>query len=435
MPKTKLYKILMVLLIIISASAFLLAIYFLPPVHERLSWRVALLRGEIYYFFNPPDEVIFVPGQQAQMTANTGLTPTITEPPPTATLVPSVTPTDYVSPTPTSTATPTPTPTPIPNAVRLEGVVYEKQEFNNCGPTNLAMALSYWGWEGDQSLASSSLKPNPKDRNVMPYEMVDYVRLQTRYNAVLRWGGDIEMIKKFIAAGFPVLIERGLQEEIPQYGWMGHYTVVTAYDDEANTFITQDSYIKENYANAYEKIKLHWRAFNYVYIIIYPPDREATVMELLGPHADETYNLQYAAQKALEEMAVLSERQLFFATFNYGTSLVNLGDYYGAAQAYDQAFEVYAQIFPRPYRLFWYSTGPYFAYYYTGRYQDVIDLADLIIGLSAEPAIPETWVWRGRARHALGDVVGAIEDYREALVWHPNWWVAENELRNLGVIP
>jgi tetratricopeptide (TPR) repeat protein len=435
MPKTKLLKILMIFLIIIGASAFLLAIYFLPPVHERLSWRVAVARGEIYYFFNPPDEVIFVPGQQMQMSEQLNLTPTATALPPTATLIPSVTPTNYVSPTPTSTATPTPMPTPIPNAVRLEGVVYEKQEFNNCGPANLAMALSYWGWEGDQSYTAASLKPNPKDRNVMPYEMVDYVRLQTRYNAVLRWGGDLEMIKKFVAAGFPVLIERGLVEEIPQYGWMGHYTVITAYDDDTSTFITQDSYIKENYVNAYEKIKLHWRAFNYVYIIIYPPDQEATVMEILGPHADETYNLQYAAQKAKDEMSVLTERQLFFATFNYGTSLVNLGDYYGAAQAYDQAFEVYAEIFPRPYRLFWYSTGPYFAYYYTGRYQDVIDLADLIIGLSAEPAIPETWVWRGRARRSLGNVDGAVEDFREALEWHPDWWVAEDELRNLGVTP
>jgi hypothetical protein len=27
-----------------------------------------------------------------------------------------------------------------------------------------------------------------------------------------------------------------------------------------------------------------------------------------------------------------------------------------------------------------------------------------------------------------GDVDGAIEDFREALKWHPGWWVAENEL-------
>jgi tetratricopeptide (TPR) repeat protein len=172
-----------------------------------------------------------------------------------------------------------------------------------------------------------------------------------------------------------------------------------------------------------------------VYIIIYPPDREAEVFDILGPHADETYNLQHASQKASAEINVLSGRELFFAWYNYGTSLVNLADYSGAAQAYDQAFEVYADIYPRPYRIFWYSTGAYFAYYYTGRYQDVIDLADATFSLSFEPAIEESWVWRGRARLALGDVNGAIEDFREALEWHPGWWVAENELRNLGVIP
>ncbi|MFU8826606.1 MAG: peptidase C39, partial [Brevefilum sp.] len=68
-------------------------------------------------------------------------------------------------------------------------------------------------------------------------------------------------------------------------------------------------------------------------------------------------------------------------------------------------------------------------------YQDVIDLADAVLGLSAEPAIEETWVWRGRARLALGDVDGAVSDFREALKWHPGWWVAENELNNLGLTP
>jgi len=116
-----------------------------------------------------------------------------------------------------------------------------------------------------------------------------------------------------------------------------------------------------------------------------------------------------------------------------GTSLVNLQDYYGAAQAFDQAFVVYNELDPPPYRLFWYSTGAYFAYYYTGRYQVVIDLANMVLKSSAEPAIEETWVWRGRARLALGDTNGAINDFREALKWHPNWWVAKNELQSLGI--
>ncbi|NLN70437.1 MAG: hypothetical protein GX142_06615 [Chloroflexi bacterium] len=433
MQKTRMIKTLMVFLVIVSVSALLLAIYFLPPVHSRLSWRLSVLRGDIYNYFNRPDEQVFIPGQKKDMSA-IELTPTATMAPPTATLVPSITPTNYVSPTPTETQTPTPTSTPIPSAIQLEGVRYEKQDFNNCGPANLSIALNYWGWEGDQKVTAAKLKPFSRDRNVMPYEMVDFVRTQTHLGAVLRWGGDLETIKKFIAEGFPVLIERGYLEEIAEYGWMGHYNVVTGYDDAREVFIVQDTYPGiPNAPNSYERIERHWRAFNYVYIIIYPPERETRVFELLGPQADEAYNLQYAAEKAREEVNVLSGKELFFGWYNVGTSLVNLQDYYGAAQAYDQAFAVYADIYPRPYRLFWYSTGAYFAYYYTGRYQDVIDLADMVLGLSAEPAIEETWVWRGRARKALGNIDGAVEDFRGALKWHPGWWVAENELHSLGI--
>jgi len=438
MLSTKQYQILKIFFILIAVGAALLAIYSLPPVNSRLSWRISMVRANIYHHFNPPEEAVFIPGQQSEMSENIIPTPTATELPPTATLEPSPTPTNFVSPTPTLTQTPTPTPTPIPSTVRLDGVRYERQTFNNCGPANLSMALSFWGWEGNQQIAADWLKPNPLDRNVMPYEMVDYVRTQTNLNAILRWGGDLEMIKNFIAAGFPVIIERGYLEEIAQYGWMGHYNVVTGYDLEREFFVVQDSYLgTPDTNNSFERIERHWRAFNYVYIIIYPFDREAEVFEILGPHADETYNLQHAAQKARDEIDVLTDRELFFAWYNYGTSLVNLFDYYSAAQAFDRAFEIYAEIprTDRPFRIFWYSTGPYFAYFYTGRYQDVIDLANMVLGLSPEPAIEETWVWRGRAHLALGNVDGAISDFREALRWHPGWWVAQNELRNLGITP
>ena len=328
----------MILLIIIGSLALLTAVYYLPPVHERLAWRVENLRANIYYFFNPPDESAFTPMQQAEMEAIVEQTQTSMAPSPTATIEPTLTPTHFISPTPTQTSSPTPMPTPIPDAVRLEGVVHEYQKFNNCGPANLSMALSYWGWEGDQRDTAAWLKPNQEDRNVMPYEMEEYVNTQTSFNVILRWGGDLEMIKKFIAAGFPVLIERGFEEEVEQGVWMGHYAVITAYDEEKERFLVQDSYVAADYANPYEKIERHWRAFNYIYLVIYPPDREEEVLAILGQHADETYNLQMAAQKAAEETNVLSGRELFFAWYNYGTSLMYLDDFYGAAQAYDQAY-------------------------------------------------------------------------------------------------
>ena len=36
-----------------------LLIYNLPPVQDRLGWRVDSLRAQIKRFFNPPEEVVF----------------------------------------------------------------------------------------------------------------------------------------------------------------------------------------------------------------------------------------------------------------------------------------------------------------------------------------------------------------------------------------
>jgi hypothetical protein len=309
---------------------------------------------------------------------------------------------------------------------------------NNCGPATLSMALSFWGWTGSQEITRPWLRPHPNDRNMMPYEMVNAVKAHTELTALMRWGGDVDMIKKFIAAGFPVIIERDMGDVRPNVDWTGHYGVISGYDDGRAHFILQDSYISPYYPLSYENLNRYWRAFNHVYIVIYPPEREAEVLAILGPQADEADNLQHAVEKAQAAIPTLEGRDLFFAYYNYGTSLVNLGDYFGAAQAYDYA---YSEIYPtipseaRPWRMLWYQTGPYFAYYYTGRYQDVVNLADLTLESNSAREIEETWVWRGRARLALGDVDGAVEDFRTALKYHPGWPVAEAELRNLGLTP
>jgi hypothetical protein len=438
MRNQKLANALMVFLIIFSLLALMLAIYFLPPVHERLSWRVASLRTRVMHYFNPPGEAAFSPGQQDQMAAIVNQTMTAVAPQGTPTLEPTLTPTMVVTPTPTITQTVTPTPTPLPEAVNLPGLRHEYQKMNNCGPATLSMALSYWGWNGSQDVTRPWLRPHPDDRNMMPYEMVNAVNAHTELTALMRWGGDVEMIKKFIAAGYPVIIERDMSDVRPNADWTGHYGVVSGYDDSRQRFILQDSYISSYYPLGYEDLNRFWRAFNHVYMVIYPPERESDVLAILGPHADEAYNLQHATEKAQGAIPTLEGRDLFFAYFNYGTSLVNQGDYFGAAQAYDYA---YSEIYPtipseaRPWRMLWYQTGPYFAYYFTGRYQDVVNLADLTLETTGVREIEETWVWRGRARLALGDVDGAVEDFRTALKYHPGWPVAESELRNLGITP
>ena len=429
-------------------------VYNIPFVHEKLAWRVDNFVGQVKYAINPPEEVVFVPQEQnlveqivqatldaafpsATLTPMATFTSTATRPGPTA--------------TPAPTATETPSPTPIPASVRLTGVKYEDQHnrWNYCGPANLSMALTYWGWNGNRDVVGQAIKPHDNDKNIMPYEMVDFVNNQVEgLGALSRVGGDIDLLRLLIASGFPVVAEKGYFEYdySGKLSWMGHYQFITGYDDAAGVLIVQDTYNDgPNFEIAYDDFMAGWRAFNYIFLLTYPFERQSEVLALLGPWADADWANQHALQVAQAEIQTLSDVDLFFAWFNAGTSHVNLREYYDATSAYDYAFSLFQAL---PYedqrldRVMWYQTGPYWAYYYTNRFQDVISLADFTVSTAIrlspdhkEPGIEETYYWRGLAKLALGDNEGAIADLRSSLVWHPGFGPSLAKLEELGVTP
>jgi tetratricopeptide (TPR) repeat protein len=413
--------------------------YYLPPVHDRLAWRVEEFWLMVKYTLNPPQKVVFVPQEQEVVITLATLSLTDTPIPsstPSPTMVEASAP---VSETPAPSPTATIATTPLPDKINLKGVRYQDQHgrYNYCAPANLAMALSFWGWNGDQDLLGPVIKPDNKDKNVMPYEMVDYIEGHTDLRAVSRIGGDLDLLKRFLAAGFPVLVEKGtyLRDLTGVTSWMGHYQVLTGYDEAEEDFIAQDSYTSPDFKVANETLVEGWRAFNYAYIIIYPPDKEAEVLDLLGPDADETTNYQNAALKASNEIFGLTGISQYFAWYNRGTSLMLLQDYAGASEAYDESFALYPSLpeVERPWRMLWYQTGPYFAYFYSGRYYDVLYLADATLdAMQSDKNLEESYYWRGMAKAALGDTSGAIEDFRTTLKYHEVFEPALYQLRLLG---
>jgi tetratricopeptide (TPR) repeat protein len=456
-----------IILIVIILALVAVGLYNIPPIHEKLAWRLDNLVVSIRYLINPPEKVAFHPGGATAATATTGAPAATSTPiPPTQT------------PLPTDLATAILTTTPPPSSVILQNVTYVDQmaRYNYCGPANLAMALEYWGWKGEPDLGQYAIrdqvalviKPGENDQsknfvergntdvNVMPYEMVDYVNEKTNLRALYRWGGDAEIIKRLIAAGFPPITEKGLYEPLlPDYSiqWGGHYSFTTGYDDASREFIWQDSYLPKansvghNARSPYAEYMANWRAFNYVFIVVYPPDREAELMQALGPWADEYWAAQHSLEIANQEIAshTLSGNDLFFAMFNRVTALINLQnpDYGPAGAAFDEANAYYNDVLVPtkdrkiPYRIMWYETAPYSAYYNSGRYQDVIDLANINLNdrITKPRSLEESWFWRARAEYALGSYDQAIADMRTALYYHPNFPPALDMLSLWGVSP
>ncbi len=426
---------------------FLLAVLFLLGLGLGLAWfhptaayYRTLIWARVYYAFRRPQAQVFRPGEKAY---------TATVPPTSAgyTRVAPRSPTPSGSagatsvPAPTAarpTTTPTPvwTPPSLPSRVNLALQHHEYQLWNNCGPATLSMALAYWGWEGGQKVVAQGTKPNPRDKNVTPADMERFVEHRLHYGLAWRAGGRLDLLKTFLAARYPVLIEQGFYAPDVE-GWMGHYRLLFGYDDEERVFLAHDSYLGPNQSIPYDEIEARWADFNRIFLVVYPPYHETSVRDLLGPWNNAAWAWEQALTQARHDALIRQGADRFFALFNQGEALTHLGRYAEAAAAFDRAFDFYA-ILPeeeRPWRLLWYRDAPYLAYYGVGRYRDVIALADFTLGAMSEPVLEEAYYWRGMARAALGETEAARADLQKALELNPLYQPARQALTHLNATP
>ncbi len=326
---------------------------------------------------------------------------------------------------PTQTAKPqSPAATPLPTAVRLENILVIPQKFNNCGPANLTITLGYYGIEVDQLDVGDAIKPNYDDRNVSPWELVDYVNEETSMRARYFVGGDVTLLKQFIAAGYPVIIEKGLYPNAWE-GWMGHYLTMVGYDETAQEFISLDTFLgpwdSSGRRDSYATIDEFWQMFNHTFILVYPPEDEAEVLALLPPELNDPVTMWQITAVANQQLTA-SQPDNPYVWFNLGTSLTRLADltenpalYVSATAAFDQARTI-----GLPWRMLWYQFEPYEAYLGAGRLEDVFTLSDAILSSAGGQTVEETYLYRSQAYAALGDETAAAAALATAIKLNPN---------------
>lgn len=383
-------------------------------------------------------------GRSTNSDATAGLTaPAAAGAPPTAAATVAATPlvaaTVIVQPTATLEPTPTsaPTPEPLPERVVLEGMGVIRQSFNNCGPANLTQVLNWYGSDITQEDVASYLKPNPEDRNVSPWQIADYVNEiipGSGFRVITRAGGTLEMVKHFLAAGYPVVIEKGY--DLPDTGWWGHYLTVFGYDDNLQEIYSQDTYLGpwdgSGRVDKYDDVEHYWQHFNNTFYVVYRPEQEDEVAGILGAEMFDNFTMwQKVAAVADEETKANPDDA--FAWFNLGTALTRMGAetgeaqyYQGGAQAYDRAREI-----GLPPRMLWYQFEPYLAYMRSDRFQDMIDLADATLETQGGRNVEETYLYQGHALSYLGDINGAIASFQQALAVNENFYVAQLAIDSL----
>ncbi|MCB8942233.1 MAG: C39 family peptidase [Ardenticatenaceae bacterium] len=339
-----------------------------------------------------------------------------------------------VTPFPTTEPTNTPEPTaaatamPLPPQARIDGLEIIAQGFNNCGPANLTINLTFYGDTTTQETAAAFLKPNREDRNVSPWQIVDYVNEQSTMRAFIGSGGTLELLKRLIANGFPVVIEKGY--ELPSEGWLGHYLTLFAYDDAQQEMLSMDTNLgpwdNSGRVDSYEDIEYYWQQFNYTFYVVYPPSQEQIVYDLLGEEMLDTAVMwQNAAEIAQADIDQNPENA--FAWFNLGSSLTRLGEMTGEAAFYENGANAFdqARVLGIPPRIVWYQFRPYIAYMKVGRYQDMLDLAEATLATQGGQNVEETYLYKGHALAFTGNGAGAVEAYQEALRLNENFYPAQ----------
>lgn len=353
-------------------------------------------------------------------------------PSPISTLQPTFTPqfpvSTRLSPTPEPIATSTPLPptaTPLPTAVRLDNIAIIPQKFNNCGPANLTITLGYHGVEVDQLEVGDAIKPNYDDRNVSPWELVDYVNNETPLQARYFVGGNVELLKQFIAAGYPVIIEKGLYPNAWE-GWMGHYLTVVGYDDTSQEFISLDTFLgpwdSSGRRDSYETIDEFWQMFNHTFILMYPPEDESEILALLPTQMSDPIQMWQFTAVANRELALTTESDNPYVWFNLGSSLTHLAQLTDSDFLFESAVTAFdtARTIGLPWRMLWYQFEPYEAYLGYGRTDDVFTLSDAILSTEGGQNVEETYLYRSQAYAALDDETNAQAALTTAIELNPN---------------
>lgn len=322
--------------------------------------------------------------------------------------------------TPSVTPAPTEAFAPLPAKASIASPPYEKQTPNNCGPAVLSMALHMYGWDGDQSDISDVVKPIPGDRNVNPEELRYFVRTQAGWlNLEYRVGGNIETLKRLIAANYPVMVESvtaldpndafGPNDDL----WAAHFLLLTGYDDSTQTFTVQDSYRGPDLQVSYTQLEEEWKPFNNLYLVIYFPQFEEEMKTLLGSDWDPDLNRQNTLTASQADVA--KNPTDAFAWFNLGSNLVYFDRFEEAALAYDKAREI-----GLPLRMFRYQFSPFIAYFNSNRNDDLLVLAKYAIDVT--DMSEEAWLWYGFGLYRKGDNAGALKAWQKADSINPNFF-------------
>lgn len=373
---------------------------FSKPTPILISLLLALFAGFLFWIFRP----------QSDTALNTNLTSPVAS-------------TFQPSPSPTPTTTPTQL-AQLPATKVLTIPSHYFQTFNNCGPATLAMTLSYYDINMTQQQLGDQLRPyqntagDNDDKSVTLTELADKAE-DLGLNAYFRPGGDIELLKKFIANDIPVITRTWTQvnEDI------GHYRVVKGYDETTGEIIQDDSLQGKDIRFSYQEFIAMWEKMGLEYLVLAEAQDVPVVEAILGDNLNENFAWQQVADQLRQKISQGSSD--IYDWFNLSVALYHLGEYQESISAFER---VENQL---PTRTLWYQIEPLLAYQELGQYQEVLPRIAQILD-NGNRAFSELYQIRGEIYLEQGQVEAARREFELAVLYNQFYQPAQTSLSEIN---
>lgn len=319
-------------------------------------------------------------------------------------------------------ASPSPSPFASPPASKvLSGGTHTFQTFNNCGPSSLSMALSYYGINISQHVIGQALRPwqnsqgDNDDKSVTLSELAAHSR-KFDLTPVHRPAGDLDQVRQLIALDLPVIARTWTKPDED----IGHFRVIKGYDQ--TSILQDDSLQGKDLWFTDQDFNILWKKFNYEYLVLVPEDKLAAVERILGAHYDA--RIAWSAAADISRREIQANPNDTFAHFNLSVALYNLGDYQGSVRE----FELVKNMLPA--RTLWYQIEPILSYYQLGQYDQVFAITSSILE-GGNRAFSELYLLRGNILAKQGDQEGARGQYQLALKYNENLRSAKEAVNSL----
>ncbi|MFN8496991.1 MAG: C39 family peptidase [Anaerolineae bacterium] len=199
------------------------------------------------------------------------------------------------------------------------------QSLNNCGPSSVVAAMSWYGVNVSQEEARRVLRPYSENRGMTHTVIAPYVA-EYGLEAKARVNGSPEIIKRLVANNIPVIVLQWISESRR----IGHFRVVQGYDDSEGVFYVDDSLLGPNVAIPYDSFERRWNYQWTRYIPVYRPSQAPLVAAILGPDWTD---------QGMYERAIPELRETIRKDINDWTAWGRLVEAYTGAEQYQAALD------------------------------------------------------------------------------------------------